>query len=320
MISPAFMVRMCAEAPSILSMRLKELKDELDKRGVTWRGIAFEKEELARLLVDARSRPPAPSAPPPTPQAPTSSPPPSSAAKAAQDAAWASRSSMGNVETMKVADIKAELKSLGVDTSALFEKTELVAALIKARASKPPKPPDDDVIEVETRTMPPKGASKSGMPGGMGGMGGMPGGMSGMGGLGDILSGLGGMGGMGGMPGGMGGMPGGMGGMPGGMGGMPGGMGGMPGGMGGMGGLGDILNGMGGMGGMPGGMGGMQQMMAKMMSNPRAMALMQKAQTNPKIMKALQDVQTNGPSAMQKYAGDPEVMAVVKELQEIMSS
>ena len=300
MISPAFMVRMCAEAPSILSMRLKELKDELDKRGVTWRGIAFEKEELARLLVDARSRPPAPSAPPPTPQAPTSSPPPPSAAKAAQDAAWASRSSMGNVETMKVADIKAELKSLGVDTSALFEKTELVAALIKARASKPPKPPDDDVIEVETRTMPPKGASKSGMPGGMGGMGGMPGGMSGMGGLGDILSGLGGMGGMGGMPGGMGGMPGGMGGMPGG--------------------LGDILNGMGGMGGMPGGMGGMQQMMAKMMSNPRAMALMQKAQTNPKIMKALQDVQTNGPSAMQKYAGDPEVMAVVKELQEIMSS
>jgi hypothetical protein len=264
-------------------MRLKELKDELDKRGVTWRGIAFEKEELARLLVDARSRPPAPSAPPPTPQAPTSSPPPPSAAKAAQDAAWASRSSMGNVETMKVADIKAELKSLGVDTSALFEKTELVAALIKARASKPPKPPDDDVIEVETRTMPPKGASKSGMPGGMGGMGGMPGGMSGMGGLGDILSGLGGMGGMGGMPGGMGGMP-------------------------------------GGMGGMPGGMGGMQQMMAKMMSNPRAMALMQKAQTNPKIMKALQDVQTNGPSAMQKYAGDPEVMAVVKELQEIMSS
>ena len=54
--------------------------------------------------------------------------------------------------------------------------------------------------------------------------------------------------------------------------------------------------------------------------NPIAMALIQKAQTNPKIMKALQDVQTNGPSAMQKYAGDPEVMAVVKELQEIMSS
>lgn len=53
-------------------------------------------------------------------------------------------------------------------------------------------------------------------------------------------------------------------------------------------------------------------------SNPKAMALMQKAQSNPKIMKALQDVQTNGPSAMQKYAGDPEIMSVIKELQEIM--
>ena len=50
--------------------------------------------------------------------------------------------------------------------------------------------------------------------------------------------------------------------------------------------------------------------------NPMAMALIRKAQTNPKIMKALQDVQTNGPSAMQKYAGDPEVMAVVRELQQ----
>lgn len=48
------------------------------------------------------------------------------------------------------------------------------------------------------------------------------------------------------------------------------------------------------------------------------MALMQKAQQNPKIMAALQDVQQNGPGAMQKYANDPEVMSVVKELQEIM--
>ena len=65
-------------------------------------------------------------------------------------------------------------------------------------------------------------------------------------------------------------------------------------------------------------MGGMGDMMSKMMSNPKAMALMQKAQSNPKIMKALQDVQANGPSAMQKYANDPEVLSVVKELQEIL--
>ena len=136
---------------------------------------------------------------------------------------------------------------------------------------------------------------------------------------------------------------------------------------------------------MPGGMGGMGEMLQKMMSNPKAMALMQKAQANPKvcprihalvptaspertgaathnaralcaspslemppcscppvllddgapaaaapltvalhrvqigqIMAALQDVQTNGPQAMQKYAGDSEIMEVVQELQQIM--
>ena len=58
----------------------------------------------------------------------------------------------------------------------------------------------------------------------------------------------------------------------------------------------------------------MGDMLQKMMSNPRAMALMQKAQQNPKIMTALQDVQANGPSAMQKYASDPEIAAVIKEV------
>ena len=34
------------------------------------------------------------------------------------------------------------------------------------------------------------------------------------------------------------------------------------------------------------------------------------------VLAALQDVQKNGPGAMQKYANDPEILAVVKELQE----
>ena len=58
--------------------------------------------------------------------------------------------------------------------------------------------------------------------------------------------------------------------------------------------------------------------LAAAVSNPKAMALMQKAQSNPKIMKAMQDVQANGPGAISKYAADPEIMAVLKELQEIM--
>ena len=63
--------------------------------------------------------------------------------------------------------------------------------------------------------------------------------------------------------------------------------------------------------------GGMGDMLQKMMSNPKAMALMQKAQSNPKLMKAMQDVQSN-PANMSKYANDPEVQAFLKEVQSIM--
>ena len=199
---------------------------------------------------------------------------------------------------MNLKAIKEELKKRGVPTQGFFEKTEFVQALVNARDRKVGDEAmrgggsgatvdDSDVVVGETKKMPKGGAAAGRTPGGIGGMpggmGGMPGGMGGvpggMGGIADVLAGLGGLGGM----------PGGMGGMPGGMGGMPGGMGGMPGGMGGMGGLGDMFG--------------------KMMSNPRAMALMQKVQSNPKIMAALRDVQTKGFSqaTMAKYANDPEV-------------
>ena len=298
---PAVVRMSAAELTQASSMRVKALKEELDERGVAWRGVAFEKDELVRLLEDARANPAppstAPSTPPPSPAAPAPSPPPPAA-----DASKLEEADRTEIGAMKVSAIKQELSDLRQPTSGLFEKSEYVEALVAARRKAREEPQVDvDVVEGQTKKMPKKGGEGGGMPGGMGGMGGMPGGM----------------GGMGGMPGGMGGMPGGMGGMEdilknmGGMGGMPGGMGGMPGGMGGM---EDILKNMGGMGGMPGGaaggapggMGGMGDMLGKMMSNPKAMALMQKAQSNPKIMKALQDVQANGPSAMQKYQNDPE--------------
>ena len=62
-------------------MRVKALKEELDERGVQWKGVAFEKEELVRLLEEARTRPPAPppASPPPTPATPPPSPPPPAA-------------------------------------------------------------------------------------------------------------------------------------------------------------------------------------------------------------------------------------------------
>ena len=61
-----------------------------------------------------------------------------------------------------------------------------------------------------------------------------------------------------------------------------------------------------------------EDMLSKIMANPDATALFLKAQQNPKIMAALQDVQANGPGAMSKYANDPEIMSVVKELQSII--
>ena len=77
---PAVVRMSAAELTQASSMRVKALKEELDERGVAWRGVAFEKDELVRLLEDARATPAppstAPSTPPPSPAAPAPSPPP----------------------------------------------------------------------------------------------------------------------------------------------------------------------------------------------------------------------------------------------------
>ena len=295
------------------TLRVKAIKEELASRGVSCEGL-FEKEELVERLKQARLQPPAPAPapPPPAPAPPAPAPPPPAASSSSSSSSKDTAAQREAIAAMSIKEIKAELTRLKASTVGFMEKSEFVDALVAARQQEAESAVD--VAEGQTMKMPKKGAEAGGMPGGMpggmggmggmpGGMGGMPGGMGGMGGLEDLLKGMGGMGG-GGMGGG--GAPGGMGGLEDllkGMGGMGGGMpgGGMP----------------GGMGGMPGGA-GMAEMMQKMMSNPRAMQLMQKAQQNPRIMSALQDVQTNGPSAMSKYANDPEIMEVVKELQEIM--
>ena len=276
------------DVEQINKMPLREIKAELQQRGVSTTGL-FEKQQLIQALREART-----ASPKKTQQSNESTKPDEQ--KPIKD----------DVNQMPLREIKAELQQLGVSTSGLFEKQQLVEALRKARTSSPKRnapssTPDDvnDVAEGKTIRMPRKSAES-------GGGGGMPG--------------SGTPGGFGGMPGGFGGMPGGFGGMPGGFGDVPGGFGGM----GGMGGLSDILNGMGGFGGMPGGGSGggvdAMGMVQKLMNNPKAMALFQQAQSNPKIMSALQDVQRQGfnPQVMSKYANDPELMAILKEFQELM--
>jgi len=265
--------------PPIEGMSLKQLKVELDERSVTWRGVCFEKAELATALEKARLSPP-----PPPPSAPVRSP--VSQTTGANAAATQPADIESQVAAMSLKDIKAELVRRCVSTAGFFEKSEFVASLVASRLADPMVGDDDDVVDGETQRMPKMDGGPSGADGSSGPSGGMPGGFGGMGGM------PGGMGGMGGMPG------------FGGMGGMPGGMGGMP--------------GFGGMGGMGGGMGDMLQ---KLMSNPKAMALFQKAQQNPKVMAALQDVQSSGfsPKIMQKYASDPELMSLLQEFQSVMS-
>ena len=38
------------------AMKLKEIKAELDELGVVWKGVYFERDDLARALMTARAR------------------------------------------------------------------------------------------------------------------------------------------------------------------------------------------------------------------------------------------------------------------------
>ena len=127
-------------APESSSMRAKDLKAELDERGVSWRGVAFEKDELCRLLEEARLAPPPSAAPPPPPSAAPSPPPPASAPPSRPQAAAGVDAERAEVARMKVSAIKAELKELGVDASTMFEKPDFVVALLKARSVKRAEP------------------------------------------------------------------------------------------------------------------------------------------------------------------------------------
>ena len=49
---------LCATSPTIADMRLKELKAELDERGIAWRGAMFDRETLEAALETARNAPP----------------------------------------------------------------------------------------------------------------------------------------------------------------------------------------------------------------------------------------------------------------------
>jgi thioredoxin 1 len=125
-------VRACA-ADDASSMRIKDIKAELDERGVQWRGVCFDKESLLRVLEEARVAP----APPPPQNAaqntdkdmPEES---GQAADAADEAAVyeaAYASALADALKLKTKELRSELASRSVGWADLNEKEELAKRL-----------------------------------------------------------------------------------------------------------------------------------------------------------------------------------------------
>ena len=320
--------------PEIGSMRVGELKKELESYGISTRSF-LEKSELVDAVEKARAEGKTPKASNTASSSPSSSPSSSSSSSSTASSSSSSSQSdesreeklakeMENCQSMKAGELKKELESYGISTKSFFEKSEFVKACAEARVDGAKKTSGSsssssssgeegyaEYADVEVLTDDASGPRKKssevqnqsqgggGMPGGnpFGGGGGMPGGMGGMGGIADMMKNMGGMGG-----------------------------GGMPGGMGGMGGMADMMKNMGGMGGGGGGGGGgnpfgaggdQMKKAQELMSNPKVREIMMKAQSNPKVMKAVQECMSN-PMAFAKYQNDPEIGELIRELQQFM--
>ncbi|CAM9285683.1 unnamed protein product [Phaeothamnion confervicola] len=300
------------EVAAVAGMSVKEIKKELQSRGVPFQDL-FEKNELVERLADARTRPRVEE---------------TGAARAA-DAASVARA---EVAAMSVRDIKGELDTRGVSYRGLFEKGEVVELLLDARAaaaaagtgdeqgsaagpsgaaeeaydssfrdvegenaeerfpfsSFDPSPEELSVCRQVTllllqpttccfllqsvKRMTNRKAQQQESPprGGVGGGGG--GGIGGMS-MEDLLGGMG---------------------------------------MGGMGPRGRRRGGDFGGGGA-----GQSDLLNKIIGNPKAMAAFQRAQRNSKVMSALQDVMKNGIGALGKYQKDPDIRDTLNELKDL---
>lgn len=112
----------CADAslPLPADMRVKALKAELDERGVSWRGVAFEKDELVNLLTAAREQP-------------VASHEEGIAANSADDeeAAFGEAYAAAYTDALKLKtkELRTELAARSVGWADLYEKEELAARL-----------------------------------------------------------------------------------------------------------------------------------------------------------------------------------------------
>lgn len=140
--------RCCADAlPDPSGMRMKELKAELDERGIAWRGTCFERNELESALSAAREAPPAapPAAPAAEPQAPAAEAQPavesdgSTAAASTSDEeeeayAAAYESELAAAMKLRVSELRAGLAERQLNWAGILEKSELAEKLAAAKA------------------------------------------------------------------------------------------------------------------------------------------------------------------------------------------
>jgi hypothetical protein len=115
-------------------MRVKALKEELDERGVAWRGVAFEKDELVKLLTEARAQPVQESAPAADNSEPEASPAAPDDDSAAQyEAAYAE--ALANALKLKTKELRTRLAARKSGWADLYEKEELAARLAGLEAT-----------------------------------------------------------------------------------------------------------------------------------------------------------------------------------------
>ncbi len=195
--------KMAEELQAVKPMKIKEIKAELDERGVNYQDL-LEKNEFMQRLAEARvkgiTKPPpseepaqeeAAEAPKAQQQQQASSPPPpppkqeEAAPKPAVDEAARYAQALEEVMKLRVSEIKKELDLLKVPHTGFFEKKEFAEALAKARLNPSTSTsradnvdPDEDPSQyrfVEVKRMPKAGAEDGGAGGPGGPRGGGPG-------------------------------------------------------------------------------------------------------------------------------------------------
>ena len=284
-----------ASFPDVTTMRIKDLKEELESYGISTKSF-LEKSELLAAVEKARSE---------------GRRPESRRSSAERDDPISSAASMKEqlqkeiekCQLLKVSELRNELAQLGISTKTFVEKSEFVRALAEARVggvkSKESSQEEETVLVAENVEVlgandigPQKRSTQSAagqqqqssspFGGSMGGFSDMFQKMAGGGGpsnkMADMFSGMGGTN-MADMFSGMGGTN-----------------------------MADMFGNMGKGGGMPN-----MSRIQELMKNPKVMQILSKAQSNPKLMSAVQECMSN-PMAMAKYQNDPEIRALLNEL------